>query len=103
MFIEIGSEYTYKYDLIRAIVLELIHKAMKLNPIQPVTPPDVNANTRIVFLFLESLEQQFAIESPLQRILFRSPSEFAGQLAMHVNHLSRSFKTASRNAPNTDC
>lgn len=95
MLSEIGTGYAYKYDLLRALVLELIHKGMKLNPVTAQLSSDVNANTRIASLFLELLERQFPIESPSQRVRFRSPNEFAGQLAVHVNHLNRALKSAT--------
>jgi AraC-like DNA-binding protein len=88
---EIDSEYTYKYDVIRTLVLELIHFALKL---QPATIPytSQNAATRISSFFMDLLERQFPIESPVQRMKLRSANDFANQLTVHVNHLNRALK-----------
>jgi AraC-like DNA-binding protein len=58
MLAELNSDYTYKYDLLRTYVMELL----------------------------------FPIESPGQRVRLRSAESFAGQLAVHVNHLNRALK-----------
>lgn len=91
MFDEIESDYTYKYDLLRNYVLELVHFAQKLQPARTIHASS-NAATRISSLFMELLERQFPIESPFQQIKFRSAIEYARQLAVHVNHLNRALK-----------
>jgi len=92
MFEEIASDYTYKYDVLRTLVFELIHSAMKLQPATTTLYTGSNAATRVASLFMELLERQFPIESPAQQIGFRSPTEFANQLSVHVNHLNRALK-----------
>lgn len=91
MFDEIESDYIYKYDLLRNYVFELIHFAQKLQPAKTIHSSS-NASTRISSLFMELLERQFPIESPFQKIKFRSAIEYAKQLAVHVNHLNRALK-----------
>lgn len=91
MLAEIDSDYAYKYDLLRNHVFELIHSALKLQPATTLYH-DSPAATRIASLFSELLERQFPIETPGQRVKLRSASAFAGQLAMHVNHLNRALK-----------
>lgn len=88
---EIESDYAYKYDAIRALVYELVHAALKM---QPATNIYLNhtAGTRISSLFMELLERQFPIESPIQQMLLRAPVDFASQLSVHVNHLNRALK-----------
>ena len=88
---EIDSEYIYKYDAIRSLVFELIHLAQKMQP-ATVLYANQNAATRISSLFMELLERQFPIESPIQQMKFRSPIDFADQLSVHVNHLNRALK-----------
>lgn len=91
MMDEIDSDYAYKYDAIRALVMELIHTAQKLQPsLQRFEHP--NAATRISSIFLELLERQFPIESTRQRMKFRTAAEYADQLSVHVNHLNRALK-----------
>lgn len=89
---EIASDYAFKYDVLRTLVLQLIHHAQKLQPARLSLHESSNAATRISSLFLELLERQFPIESPLQQITFRSPNEYAHQLSVHVNHLNRALK-----------
>jgi AraC-like DNA-binding protein len=92
MLQEIDSDYAYKYDVLRTLTFELVHYALKLKPVKVSLYNTSNASTRIASLFLELLERQFPIESPRQRIAFRSPAQYAGQLAVHVNHLNRTVK-----------
>lgn len=91
MFAEIGSDYMYKYDLLRNYVMELVHSAMKMQPATTLHSKS-NASVRISSMFMELLERQFPIESPTQQVNFRSPTEFANQLSVHVNHLNRALK-----------
>ncbi len=91
MFGEIDSDYVYKYDVLRNLVFELIHAAMRMQPATTLYSTQ-NASARVSSLFMELLERQFPVESPLQRISFRSAIDFANQLAVHVNHLNRALK-----------
>jgi AraC family transcriptional activator of pobA len=88
---EINSDYTFKFDLIRNYLTELIHQAMKLQPSETLYQHP-NANSRITAVFTELLERQFPIESPSQQFTLRSASDFARQLAVHVNHLNRAIR-----------
>jgi AraC family transcriptional activator of pobA len=96
MFGEINSDYPYKYDLLRNLVYELLHFAMKTQPAGKDQKQLLNASKRISVLFLELLERQFPIDESHQHIELRSPSEFASQLNIHVNHLNRAVKETSR-------
>ena len=85
---ELDSDYTLKYELVRGYVAELIHYALKLRPTEARYPhPD--AKSRLAAVFLELLERQFPIESWHRRFALRSASDFARQLAVHVNYLNR--------------
>lgn len=92
MFTEINSEYEFKYDILRNLVFELVHSAMKLRPTNLSFNHQSNASERITSLFLELLERQFPVENVSQQIRFRKASEFASQLSIHVNHLNRALK-----------
>lgn len=92
MFAEINSEYVHKYDVLRNLVFELLHFAMKLEPSSSFDKQQINASQRISTLFLELLERQFPVDEVHPKIQFRSASDFAGQLNVHVNHLNRSVK-----------
>lgn len=91
MLTEINSGYTLKYDLVRNYISELVHYALKLRPSDAhYQHPDARA--RLTAVFIELLERQFPIESPGQRFSLRSASDFAQQLAVHINHLNRSVR-----------
>jgi AraC-like DNA-binding protein len=96
MFEEIRSDYQHKYDVLRNLVFELLHFAMKIQPDVNFDKQQINASKRISVLFLELLERQFPIDDAHQRINFRSASDFASQLAIHVNHLNRAVKETSQ-------
>lgn len=88
---EISSEYIYKYDLIRNLVLELVHFGQKLQPATALYSSK-KASERITSLFVELLERQFPIESPQQRLVLRTAKDYADRLAVHVNHLNKVLK-----------
>lgn len=94
MLREMDSDYRFKFDLIRNYVVELIHFALKLQPSEVLyRHPD--ANSRLTSVFRELLERQFPIESAGYRYTMRSASDFAEQLAVHVNHLNRAVRTTT--------
>jgi AraC-like DNA-binding protein len=96
MFVEIRSVYTYKYDVLRNIVFDMIHTALKLRPaLTVVEAAGSNAGHRIASLFYELLERQFPIESTMQQIRLKTPVAFADQLNVHINHLNRVLKEAT--------
>lgn len=92
IFEEINSDYMHKYDVIRTIVFEIIHFALKMVPSANLTKHPLNAAQRISTLFLELLERQFPIDDPHQVVGLRSASDYAEKLNVHVNHLNRAIK-----------
>lgn len=92
MFEEITSDYAHKYDVLRSLVFELIHFALKMGPPEVFEKKAILASQRISTLFLELLERQFPIDDNHQKINLRSASEYAKQLNVHVNHLNRAVK-----------
>ena len=88
---EITSGYAYKYDLLRAHVLELVHCGQKLQPAAALHPAHTAA-ARVTSLFVELLERQFPIETPQQRLALRTAKDYADRLAVHVNHLNKVLK-----------
>jgi AraC family transcriptional regulator, transcriptional activator of pobA len=88
---ELASNYAYKYDSLRAYILELIHVGQKLHP-GISERPTINAADRISVSFIELLERQFPIESPEHSIKLRTPNEYADQLSTHINHLNKLLK-----------
>ena len=92
MFEEIRSDYIHKYDLLRALLLEVMHLAMKMVPGANLRTGTLTASQRITVTFLERLEQQFPIDSTNQTIELRSAIDFAPLVNVHVNHLNRAVK-----------
>ena len=93
---EMGADYKYKHDLLRTLVLELIHYGQKLRPILAVSNTQ-NASERIASLFIELLERQFPLESAHQRLQLRTAKDYADRLAVHVNHLNKVLKDVTGN------
>ncbi len=92
MFAEIKSDYVHKYDVLRNLVFELLHFAMKIQPATQFDKLQINASQRIATLFLELLERQFPIDENHPSIQLRAASDFAKQLNVHVNHLNKAIK-----------
>jgi AraC family transcriptional regulator, transcriptional activator of pobA len=92
MFGEIESDYNHKYDVLRNLVFELLHFALKIQPNTMYDKQQINASQRISMLFLELLERQFPVDDNHQKVSLRTASDFAGQLAVHVNHLNRAVR-----------
>jgi AraC family transcriptional activator of pobA len=88
---EISSDYAFKYDLIRNLVMEIIHFAQKKLPSTNLYSTN-DASSRVVGLFVELLERQFPIESPVQRLSLVSAKDYADRLFIHVNHLNMVLK-----------
>ncbi|MCF6406410.1 helix-turn-helix transcriptional regulator [Chitinophaga filiformis] len=100
MLEEIASDYAFKYEVLRNYVFELIHEALKMEPASTLYTA-ADASSRISSQFAELLERQFPIESPGQRIHFRSASDFADQLSVHVNHLNKALKETTGKSTST--
>lgn len=88
---EVASGYAYRYELLRAQLLELIYLGQKL---QPAAAPVLahNAAGRLVALFTDLLERQFPLATPQQQLRLRTATDYANHLAVHVNHLNRVLK-----------
>lgn len=91
---EIASDYTYKYDLLRNFVVEMIHYGQKLQPVTTYNNTH-NASARVSSLFIELLERQFPIVDPQQKISLRSAKDYADRLAVHSNHLNKVLKEST--------
>ncbi|PST83950.1 AraC family transcriptional regulator [Pedobacter yulinensis] len=91
---ELSSDYKYKYDLLRNMVMELIHFGQKLQPASKLYSSH-HAGHRISSLFIELLERQFPIESQQQRLLLRTAGDYANRLAVHINHLNKVLREST--------
>lgn len=93
---EFTSDYKYRYDLIRNLIFEMLHFALKLVPSSEYVAPPTTAAQRIAMLFFELLERQFPIDDTHRAVSLRSASDFAEQLNIHVNHLNRAVKETAQ-------
>lgn len=95
MFEELDSDYQHKHDVLRTIVFDLMHFAMKMEPSSHSKSQQINASQRISMMFQDLLERQFPIDDSHKNVKLRSASDFANQLNVHVNHLNRALKEAT--------
>ncbi len=91
MLRELSSGYAYKYDLLRTYLWELIHLVQKLQP-APAPLATHSAAERVAAQFADLLERQFPRLSPQPPLRLRTATDYADQLAVHVNHLNRVLK-----------
>lgn len=89
---EITADFSYKFDVIRTMILQLIFDVLKQQPAPNLQLRESNSSLRISNHFKELLEGQFPIISTSHQILLRHPAEFAEATGVHVNHLNRSLK-----------
>ncbi|ATL47025.1 AraC family transcriptional regulator [Chitinophaga caeni] len=89
---ELSSDYEYRFDAIRNLVYELIHKAIKMNGVQPKVTKRNGADSRITLLFEELLALQFPLHSTSDYVKLRKPKDFAEQLSVSINHLNKAVK-----------
>jgi len=88
---ELVSGYAYKHDLLRIYLWELIHLVQKLQP-APALLATHSAAERVATQFTELLERQFPRQSAQPPLRLRTATDYADQLAVHVNHLNRVLK-----------
>ena len=84
------TDYVYKWDMIRSLVLLIIHEGIRLQRAEDRQPPILR--DRVVNGFFSLLNQQFPIDSPESPLKLLSPSAFAEHLHVHVNHLNSIVK-----------
>jgi AraC family transcriptional activator of pobA len=100
MIVEQQGDYVHKADLIRNYINLILHEALKLQPSENYHKQS-SAAFRITKVFLELLERQFPIENANNPLQIKTAQEFAGKLAVHVNHLNRSVKEVTGKSTTT--
>lgn len=83
------GEYALKWEMIRHVLLLLIHEGISLQQKSRTQPA---LNDRVVNGFFNLLNQQFPVVSAEQSLTLLTPSHFAQQLHVHVNHLNSVVK-----------
>ncbi len=92
---EVVGDYTYRQEAIVNYLFELIHYGQKLSPLMDTTGGTPTNGSRLVELFRELLHRQFAGLRPERPLMLRAAGDYAGQLAVHVNHLNTVLKAAT--------
>jgi len=85
--IDFNSNYDAKYESIKHKIALLIHEGNKMQPFFGEGKKRTAA-ARITNSFINLLEKQYPITSPLEPLRLKKPGDFAGELAVHVNHLN---------------
>jgi AraC-like DNA-binding protein len=91
MLKEFHSDYIHKDELLRNYLNLIMHEAMKMEPSSNHIKPQ-DASGRITALFLELLERQFPVDSPLYLLKLKTANQYAEHLSVHVNHLNHAVK-----------
>lgn len=94
MLAEVNSTYRYKYDLLRTQVQLLLHEALRLRPELQQTV-GVTAADRLAAQFVQVLERQFPVTSPIQPLELNTAEAFAAYLGVHANYLNRMLRQAT--------
>lgn len=84
------SDYPFKWEMIRNLLLLLIHEGIRLQQADSSQP--LLMNDRVVKNFFALLNQEFPVDSPENPLKHLSPSYFAALLHVHVNHLNSVVK-----------
>jgi AraC family transcriptional regulator, transcriptional activator of pobA len=86
----LATDYSFKWEMIRSLLLLLIHEGIRLQQGKLLQPSIIN--DRVVNGFFQLLNQQFPVVSAEHSLKLLTPSDFAQQLHVHVNHLNSTVK-----------
>lgn len=89
---EMISDYLYKFDIVRMLVYNIIHDAIKNLKNSTLKVKEKNVENRIALLFEELLEMQFPLQSRTDVLQFKKPKDFASQLSITINHLNKNVQ-----------
>ena len=84
------TDYSYKWEAIRHLLLLLIHEGIRLQ--QAGLQQSTLINDRVVNGFFNLLNGQFPVVSAEHGLKLLTPADFAQQLHIHVNHLNSVVK-----------
>ncbi|PZP38507.1 MAG: AraC family transcriptional regulator, partial [Pseudopedobacter saltans] len=92
---EYRSDFEYKNEGIFYLLKLIVYQGIKtqLNHC-PQLKSDTNINP-IVSKFMELLDSQFPVDSPMNELKYKSANDFAKELHVHVNHLNHTLKTVT--------
>ncbi len=90
---EYNSCFTYKNEVVGSLLKLIIYLGIRIQTSRVQQASGHKVPNRIVHEFLELLDSQFPVDSPYNAIPYKTPSDFARQLHVHVNHLNHSIKS----------
>jgi len=91
---ELPSAHAFRPELLRTYLWELIYLVQRLQPAPARLAPQ-GAAARLATQFAELLERQFPRPGPYPPLRLRTATDYAQQLAVHVNHLNRALKAST--------
>ncbi|MAZ28723.1 MAG: AraC family transcriptional regulator [Cytophagaceae bacterium] len=94
MLAEQQQGYAFKDDVIRSYINLLIHESLKIDASLAFKPYQ-KAPIKITAGFLDLLEEQYPVVSPLHSIKMLTAKHFADGLSVHVNYLNRMVKNTT--------
>ncbi|WP_295128424.1 AraC family transcriptional regulator [uncultured Chitinophaga sp.] len=87
-----ASDYAHKYDMLRHLLVTVIHEGIRLRgPLEEKNQGGDRLTTR----FFHLMDQQFPVDSPESPLKMMTPADYATSLNIHVNHLNASVKKAT--------
>ena len=95
LFNEFTEQDCYNADLIKMYLHILVMEAGRVAGQLPDDMPGQKVSSNLTNKFLALLEDEYATGGDLSIQRSRFPSDFAGKLYVHPNHLNASVKTAS--------
>jgi len=87
IILDFNSNYAAKYESIKDKIALLIHEGHKMQSFNH-SEKKQNAAARITTTFLNLLEKQYPIATIGESLKLKKPSDFAEEIAVHVNHLN---------------
>lgn len=89
-----NNTFEFKTSVLRNLLELVFFLGLEIQETQSPKIKPAEPSDRIVIKFLQLLESQFPVDSPLNAIPYRTAGDFAAQLFVHVNHLNHSIKMA---------
>lgn len=88
------SSYVYKNDIIRHLLGLLMHTVLSRVEGKQTDSVYQSSAPELAVRFYELLKRQFPLDSPANPLMMKSPSDFARELNVHVNHLNYVIRNA---------
>jgi AraC-like DNA-binding protein len=88
---EYNGSFEYKEEIIQNMLRLIVYTAIKIRQSNHAVPKAEKQHL-LVGCFLDLLDAQFPVDSPLDPIQLRTPADMASRLNVHVNHLNHVIK-----------